>query len=117
MIVKWLVSALVAPFVTLGGKYLDNQKDKEKLEHGTERAAYAADAAVRRIVLSSLWGRIPLFVLQMSAVTYFATVMIDSIYANDITNPLKLPESSEIVYQTVIASVVGITVWKQVFRK
>ena len=48
-IITAVVRVLTGPLVTLGDKYLDNQKDRERLRHGTDRVAYQTDAALRRI--------------------------------------------------------------------
>jgi len=114
--IKWIVSALLSPLTKLGEKYLSNQADREKLEHGTDRIAIEADASVRKVLLSHPLLRIPVFVVQISAASYFASVMFDSTFPTDYLNPLKLPESSEIVYQMVMASMVGLGVWKTVSR-
>ena len=115
--ISLIVRTLLSPLVSLGGKWLDNEKDKEKLKHGTDRLAIEADTSVRKVLLSHPLLRVPVFVAQISAASYFSSVMIDSIYANDITNPLELPESTKIVYQMVMASIVGLGVWKTVIRK
>lgn len=109
MIGKWIVGAILGPFVQLGEKYLDNQKDKERLKHGTERVAMNADAAVRKIKLTTLLGQIPLFIAETSAVLYVATIFIDSTFPSEWLNPLELPNWFKPYFDTVMVSIFGLS--------
>ena len=107
MIIKWIVGALLKPLTSLGGKYLDNQKDKERLKHGTERVAVDADAAVRKIKLGTLLGQLPLFIAEASCALYIAAIFLDSTWASSFFNPLELPEWFKEHFGVIIVSIFG----------
>lgn len=115
--IKWLVSALLAPLTKLGERYLDNQKDKERLEHGTAEVVYKADAAVRKVKLGSLLGILPLFVAEVSCSVYLAAIFIDSTYATDLINPLELPEWFKPHFYVIVASIFGISTFERVINR
>ena len=76
----------------------------EKLE-ASRRAQVERD----KEKLGSVLGRIPLFVAEMSAASYLAAVLIDSIFPSNLLNPLELPEWFKPQYAAALASVVGIS--------
>ncbi len=87
-----VVKVLTGPLVALGGRYLDNQKDRERLRQGTDRLVYEADAAVRRFRLGHWMGRLPLFAAECAAAAYFIAILVDSTVPMDWLTPLELPE-------------------------
>lgn len=115
--IKWLVSALLSPLTKLGEKYLDNQKDRQKLEHGTARVVYEADAAFRIGKLSHLILRLPLFVAEAAAAIFFAAVLIDSTFPSDFINPLELPEWFKPQFSIALASIFGISTFERVINR
>lgn len=115
--IKWLVGMLLKPFTALGEKYLDNQKDKTRLEHGTRQAAMNADATVRKVKLGTILGALPLFVAEASVAIYVASIMVDSTFPSDWFNPLKLPEWFLPYFQTAIISIFGVTAVDKVATK
>lgn len=115
--IRTIVKLLLGPLLSLGEKYLDNQKDKERLVHGTTQAALKADAAVREVKLTHLLGRLPLFVAEMSVAIYVAAVMIDSTWPSDLLNPLQLPEWFKPHFNTVLISLCGLAAVKHVVTR
>ena len=115
--IKWIVSALLSPLTKLGEKYLDNQKDKERLEHVTAQAVYAADAAVRKVKLGDKLLRLPLFVAEMSVAAYVAAIMIDSTWPSEFINPLELPNWFKPHFHIAIASIFGISTFERVINR
>ena len=110
--IQWLVGALLKPFTAIGEKYLDNEKDKEKLKHGTDRIAINADAAVRKVKLSSLLGQLPLFLAEFSVSIYITAILIDSTWPSDFFNPLELPDWFKEHFAVIVASIFGLPVVK-----
>lgn len=108
MIIQWIVGALLKPFTALGSKYLDNQKDLARLEHGTDRIMMQTDAAVRQVKLSTLLGQMPLWVAEMSVALYIAAIMLDSTFATSYVNPLELPEWFKGHFGTIVVSIFGV---------
>jgi len=117
MIIKWIVGAILGPFIRIGEKYLDNQKDLERLKAGTTRVAYQTDAAVRMVKFGSLLGQLPLFVAEMSVSVYIASIMFDSTFPTDLVDPLELPEWFKEHFSAIVASVVGLAVFERVARR
>ena len=115
--IRFLVGALLKPFTALGEKYLDNQKDKERLKHGTTRVAMQADANVRAIKLGTLLGAIPLFVAEASVAVYVAAIMVDSTWPSVYINPLELPEWFKPYFNTAVISIFGVTAADRVATK
>jgi hypothetical protein len=116
-VLGWLVSALLRPLTALGEKYLDNQRDKARLEAGVTEAAYRADEAVRRIKLSYVLGRLPLFVAEMSCAAYIAAILIDSTYPMGWLTPLQLPAWFMSRFDMILASIFGIAAFERVVRR
>ena len=110
--IQGLVGILLKPLTSLGGKYLDNQKDRVKLEHGTERVALEAEAAVRKVKLGSILGSLPLFIAEASVALYFAAVMVDSTWATSHINPLELPNWFKPHFDTAVVSIFGLSAVK-----
>ena len=108
----WLVRAiaggLLKPFLVLGEKYLDNQQDRERLQQGTDRVVYQADAAVRTIKLGHWMGRLPLFAAECAASTYFISILVDSTFPMEWLTPLELPEWFKPHFYVAMASIFGI---------
>lgn len=108
--IGWLVNKLLSPLVRLGEKYLDNQKDRERLRAATTQAAIKADAAARKIKLGYILGRVPLFVAELSASMYFAAIMVDSTFPMDWLTPLELPKWFQPYFWAAMASVFGLSI-------
>jgi hypothetical protein len=106
--IQWFVGALLKPFTVLGEKFLDNQRDVEKLRHGTERVALTVDQNIRQIKLGTLLGQIPLFVAESSAALYVAAIFIDSTFPSAHLNPLELPAWFLPYFNTVMYSIFGL---------
>ena len=106
--IKWIVKMLLGPLVGLGEKYLDNQKDKRRLEHGTDRIALEADAAVRKVKLGSIFLSLPMWVAESSVAVYFALIMIDSSFPTVYINPLELPGWFKPHFDTAVISIFGL---------
>lgn len=108
--IKWLVSALMSPLLKIGEKYLDNEKDRRKLEHGTTRVAVEADASVRKIKLSTWMGRLPMFVAEITCAVYIGSIFVDSTFPSDYLNPLELPEWFKQHFSTIVTSIFGLAI-------
>ena len=115
--IKWLVSALMSPLLKLGEKYLDNEKDRRKLEHGTARVAIDADTSVRKVKLSNWMGRLPLFVAELTCAVYIGAIFIDSTFASDYINPLELPEWFKSHFSTIVASIFGLAITQRFLNR
>ena len=119
--IRWFVETLIGgalkPLVLLGEKYLDNEKDREKLRHGTDRIIYEADKAVRTIKLGHWMGRLPLFAAECSASVYFIAILADSTYPMAWLTPLELPEWFKPHFYVAMASVFGIATVDRWLRK
>lgn len=107
--IQWIVGALLSPLTKLGERYLDNQKDKQRLEHGTTQAAIKADEAVRKIKLTDAILKLPLFVGEASIILYISAIMVDSTFPSDYLNPLQLPGWFEPYFKIAVASVFGVS--------
>lgn len=112
-----LVGAVLSPLLKLGERYLDNQKDKERLKAATEQIAINADASVRPSKWSHWMGRLPLFVAEVTAVAYFASILVDSTFPTDLVNPLKLPQWFEPYFGWTMSSVLGIAAMDRWFGR
>ena len=115
--IKWIVNLLLGPIVSIGEKYLDNQKDKTKLEHGTKRVAVEADSAVRKIKLGSMFLSAPLFIAEASVALYFASILIDSMWPSHYFNPLALPNWFLPYFDTAIVSIFGLSAADKIATK
>ena len=107
-IVRAIAGGLLKPFIILGGKVLDNQQDKQRLQHGTDRVIYQADATIRAIRLGHWMGRLPLFAAEAAASLYFIAVLADSTWPMDWLTPLELPEWFKPHFYVAMASIFGI---------
>lgn len=117
LIIKKVFEFALGPLVSLGGKYLDNQKDKERLQHGTDRVVYEADAAVRSIKLKSIFGILPLFAAECAASIYFISIMVDSTFPMEWLTPLELPDWFKPHFYVAMASIFGIATVDRWLRK
>jgi len=115
--IRWLVGAILSPFLRIGEKYLDNEKDKVKLREGTKRVSIEADTSVRKIKFSSWMGRLPLFVAELTCSMYIAAIFIDSTFASDYINPLELPEWFKEHFYIIVTSVFGIAVTQRFLNR
>jgi len=116
-VVKWLASLILSPVLKLGEKYLDNQGDKQKLEHATTQVAIEADSAVRKIKFSTWMGRLPLFIAEVTCALYIGAIFVDSTLPSDYLNPLELPEWFKSHFSTIVASVFGIAVTQRFLNR
>jgi hypothetical protein len=114
--IGWLVSALLKPLTALGDKYLDNQKDKARLEAGVTEAAYRADASVRGPKLASIFGRLPLFIAETACALYIAAILIDSTWPMDWLTPLQLPGWFMSRFDMILASIFGLATFERIFK-
>lgn len=112
--IGWLVSLLLKPLTALGAKYLDNQKDRARLEAGVTEAAYRADAAVRPAKLASIFGRLPLFVAEMACAAYLAAILVDSTWPMVWLTPLELPQWFKPHFYMMCASIFGLGTFERV---
>lgn len=112
--IRKIIEGLLSPLTRLGEKYLETQRDREKIDAGVTQVAIDADAAVRKIKLSSIFLAFPLWVTEMSAAAYTASIFIDSTYASDWINPLELPDWFKEHYAAVLASVLGLAVFERI---
>jgi hypothetical protein len=110
----WLVSALLKPLTALGDKYLDNQKDRARLEAGVTEAAYRADASVRGLKLASIFGRLPLFIAETACALYIAAILIDSTWPMDWLTPLQLPGWFMSRFDMILASIFGLATFERI---
>ena len=115
--IGWLVKGLLSPLLKLGERYLESQKDRERLRAATTQAAYRADAAVRKVKLGHLLGRVPLFVAELSAALYFAAIMIDSTIPMDWLTPLELPKWFQPYFWAAMASIFGLSIIERRWRR
>ena len=115
--VTWLVNALMSPLLKIGEKYLENEGDKQKLQHGSDRVAIEADASIRKIKLTHWMGRLPLFIAEASCALYIAAIFIDSTWASDYINPLKLPVWFEDDFSVIVASLFGLAAAKTLMSR
>lgn len=107
-IVRAIAGGLLKPFMVLGEKYLENQQDRQRLQHGTDRIIYEADAAVRTIRLGHWMGRLPLFGAEAAASVYFIAILVDSTWPMAWLTPLELPEWFKPHFYVAMASIFGI---------
>ena len=115
--IKWLVGALLSPLTKLGERYLDNQKDKNRLEAGITTAAHKADSSIRKVKLGHWMGRTPLFIMEVACATYVGAILFDSTYPTIYINPLELPEWFKPHFTTVLASVAGLATVERIFGR
>lgn len=110
--IQWIIGkvigGLLGPLMKLGDKYLDNAKDKTRLEHGTMRVMIEADVRSRQLKMQSWMGRFPLFVAECVGVAYYAAVVVDSIQNFLWLNPLELPNWFKPYFNMTMISVFGI---------
>ena len=107
-IIGKVIGGLLSPLMKLGDKYLDNAKDKTRLEHGTMRVMIETDVRMRQLKMQSWMGRFPLFVAELAGVAYYVAVIGDSIENFHWLNPLELPEWFKPYYNMTMISVFGI---------
>lgn len=112
--IGWLVSLLLKPLTSLGERYLANQADKARLEAGVAEAAYKADASVRPAKLSSVLGRLPLFIAEVSCAVYLAAILVDSTYPLEWLTPLELPQWFKPHFYMMCASIFGLGTFERV---
>lgn len=115
--IKWLVGALLSPLVSLGEKYLDNQKSKEELKAATDAIVYNTDAAVRTVKLSHWMGRLPLFLAEVSVSLYIASIMVDSTFPMNWLTPLELPNWFKEYFYIIVMSIFGIALVERKFKR
>lgn len=106
---KWIVSLVLGPVVSLGEKYLDNQRDKEALMHGTDRIAIQADAEFRAVKIGSWLGALPLFVAEFSVAVYIGAIMLDSTFPMQSLTPLELPNWFKPHFGVIVTSLFGVS--------
>ncbi len=115
--IRWIVGALLSPLIHLGEQFLTAQTKREALRAGVERAAMSADATVRRVKLSYLLGRVPLFLAELAAALYFSAIMIDSTFPMAWLTPLELPRWFQPHFHWALASIFGISTLERLRKK
>jgi hypothetical protein len=112
-----ILRTILGPMLSIAEKWLDNQKDLQRLEHVTKRVAMVEDTKQRVTKWQYAILRLPLFCGEIAAVGYFAAVMIDSTFASDWLNPLELPAWFQPHFGTALASIFGIAAAERIFRR
>lgn len=84
------------------------ENDRDRLQADTMIAVLESQGQRDAIKLSSVFGRIPLFIAELSASLYLASVLADSMFPSNWLNPLELPEWFKPQYAAALASVLGI---------
>lgn len=105
---KWLIEILLSPVLKIGEKYLDNQRDRERLQAVSDRVAMSEIEQTRRVKLGSILGQIPLFMAEFSASLYLAAVLVDSTVPMAWLTPLELPDWFKPHFHAALVSVLGI---------
>lgn len=112
-----IVRAFLAPLLSLGERYLQNQNDRDKLAAAVTQTAYSADASVRPAKLASIFGRLPLFVAEMACALYVAAILIDSTYPMEWLTPLQLPGWFMSRFDLILASIFGLATFERIVRR
>ena len=112
-----ILKMLMGPLATLGEKWLDNQRDANKLREVSNRIALAQDTVQRVNKWQYAILRLPLFCGEIAAVGYFAAVMLDSTFPSDWFNPLELPGWFQPHFGTALASIFGIAAAERILRR
>jgi hypothetical protein len=112
--IGWFVSLLLKPLTSLGERYLKNQNDRDKLAAGVTETAYRADASVRSVKMSSVLGRLPLFVAEMACAAYLAAILVDSTWPLMWLTPLELPQWFKPHFYMMCASIFGLGTFERV---
>jgi hypothetical protein len=107
-LIGWIVRQLLKPVVGLGERYLDNEADRDRLRHGTDRIIYQSDTTLRMARLTHMLGRLPLFCAELAGAAYFSAILIDSTYPLDWLTPLELPQWFKPHFHIAMASIFGI---------
>ena len=112
-----ILKFLMGPLATLGEKWLDNQRDANKLREVSNRIAMAQDTVQK--VNKWQYGllRVPLFCGEIVAVAYFGAVLIDSTFPSDWLNPLELPHWFQPHFHTALGSIFGIAAAERILRR
>lgn len=110
-----ILNLLMKPAVEVAALFFKSQNDKEKLREKSRQIAIDADARVRAVKYGYWMGRFPLFVLEITHVSYAAMIMIDSMWPSDYVNPLEIPDWYKPYFGAVMAGVVGLSTW--MYRK
>jgi len=112
-----ILRTILGPLLSIAEKWLDNQKDLQRLEHVTKRVAMVEDTKQRVEKWRYAILRLPLFMAECAAVLYFSAVMIDSTWPSDWLNPLELPSDFKGFFATALASIFGISAAERILRK
>jgi hypothetical protein len=115
--ISLILKAILGPLLTIAEKYLDNQKDLNKLKHVTKRVAMVEDTKQRVVKWQYAILRFPLFVGETVAVLYFGAILIDSTFPSDWLNPLEIPQWFQPSFATALASIFGIAAAERILRK
>ena len=106
-----ILTLLMKPAVEVAALFFKTQTDKEKLRENSKQIAINADASIRAVKWGHWMGRVPLFMLEITHVTYASMIMIDSMWPSDYINPLKIPEWYMPYFGAVMISVTGLSTW------
>ena len=112
-----ILKVILGPLLTIAEKYLDNQKDLNRLKETTKRVAMVEDTKQRVVKWQYAILRFPLFVGETVAVLYFGAILIDSTFPSDWLNPLEIPQWFQPSFATALASIFGIAAAERILRK
>lgn len=115
--ISLVLKVILGPLLTIAEKYLDNQKDLNKLKHVTKRVAMVEDTKQRVVKWQYAILRFPLFLGEAVAVLYFGAILIDSTFPSDWLNPLEIPKWFQPSFATALASIFGIAAAERILRK
>jgi hypothetical protein len=113
-ILDWLVGGGIA---AVGKELRQARLDRYTAENNEKRIEadrrikeLQAEALERRQKLADPILRMPLFLLELSAVVYTAAIFFDSSFPTDWLMPLELPGWFKDHYSTILIAIVGISV-------
>ena len=109
--IGFVLKTLMKPAIEVAALFFKAQTDKEKLREKSKQVAMNADTAFRAVKYGYWMGRLPLFMLEITHVTYACMIMIDSMWPSDYINPLKIPEWYMPYFGAVMISVTGLSTW------
>jgi hypothetical protein len=113
-ILDWLVGGGIAAVgKELRQARLDRynaETDDKRIEADRRIKELEAESLERRQKLADPFLRMPLFLLELSAVVYTAAIFFDSSFPTDWLTPLELPGWFKDHYSTILIGIVGISV-------
>lgn len=110
--IKWIVGALLAPLTRLGESWIAYKKDRQALEHGTERIAIQSATTFGVALLGSFAGQVALLVLLVPVNLHVAAVFVDSTWPSDVIEPLALPQRYATLMEMIVGAQLGVAAWR-----